>query len=85
MNIKQEFQIGEKVYMILHNNVEEQTIKGLELNEYNKIEYITNKDYIFIKGDIGQEVFRDKEEASSHIDNSKLWVSNDREKHLLCV
>lgn len=81
--MKQDFQIGDKVYMILHNNVEEQTIKGLELNEYNKIEYITNKDYIFTKDDIGQEVFRDKEEASSRIDNSKLWISNNREKQIM--
>ena len=33
--MKQEFQIGDKVYIIVYNNVEEQTITALELNEDN--------------------------------------------------
>ena len=83
--MKQEFQIGDKVYIIVYNNVEEQTITAVELNEDDDIEYITNKGYIFTKNSIGQEIFRDKKEASSRIDNSKLWVSNNREKQIMAI
>lgn len=81
--MKQEFQIGDKVYMIVYNHVEEQTIKALELNEDDNIEYITNKGHVFTKNSIGQEIFRDKKEASSHIDNSKLWISDNIEKQIM--
>ena len=83
--MKQEFQIGDKVYMVVYNNVEERTITALELNEDDNIEYITNKGYIFTKNSIGQEIFRDKKEANSRIDNSKLWISNNREKQIMSI
>ena len=83
--MKQEFQIGDKVYIIVYNNVEEQTITALELNEDNNIEYFTNKGYIFTKNSIGQEIFRDEKEASSRIDNSKLWISNNIEKQIMAI
>ena len=84
--MKQEFQIGDKVYILIHNNnIEKQTITALELNEDNNIEYITNKGYIFTKNSIGQEIFRDKKEASSRIDNSKLWISNNIEKQIMAI
>ena len=81
--MKQEFQIGDKVYIVVYNNVEEQTITALELNEDDNIEYITNKGYIFTKNSIGQEIFRGRKEASNHIDNSKLWISNNKEKQIM--
>ena len=83
--MKQEFQIGDKVYMVVYNNVEERTITALELNEDDNIEYITNKGYIFTKNSIGQDIFRDKKEANSRIDNSKLWISNNREKQIMAI
>ena len=83
--MKQEFQIGDKVYIIVYNNVEEQTITALELNEDNNIEYFTNKGYIFTKNSIGQEIFIDEKEASSRIDNSKLWISNNIEKQIMAI
>ena len=83
--MKQEFQIGDKVYIIVYNNVEEQTITALELNEDNNIEYFTNKGYIFTKNNIGQEIFIDEKEASSRIDNSKLWISNNIEKQIMAI